>query len=231
MTGQRSESRRPELECEGEGVHCRCVPLRFRRDRSRMHPTFDPSILGGEERACSTTFSAVACPVRRLPHHLDGLRDVGMGTDPRRPSIAGWGVDGRVGLARRSGQNASGPLSLTILKVEGNVVSASGSSRGGTRGFQKATVEGNTFKFGNTTDIIEGTTMNGSNNTSNWSRPRRVRARTSPRALTADTSISRARSRPLRASLNHVVGRREDRRRVRLATSRCEMGSGWQATG
>lgn len=70
-----------------------------------------------------------------------------------------------------SSQHMSGPLSMTVTRVEGTAVSASFSSRGGTRGFQiwdsKGNLEGNILRFGNSTYTIDGTTMTGSNTTSN----------------------------------------------------------------
>ena len=65
-------------------------------------------------------------------------------------------------------------MDMTITKVEGNVVHASGSYRGGAQGFQnrgpaKGTVEGNTLRIGKSIYTISGETMTGSNDTSDLS--------------------------------------------------------------
>jgi hypothetical protein len=60
---------------------------------------------------------------------------------------------------------------MTISKVEGNKVFATGEYRGGTRGIQSwrttGTLDGNTLRIGKSTYTIDGNTMTGGNDTSN----------------------------------------------------------------
>jgi hypothetical protein len=71
----------------------------------------------------------------------------------------------------RARQTDHGPMSMTISKVEGNTVFASGEYRGGTRGMQswtgKGTLDGNTLRIGKSTYTVDGNTMTGGNDTSN----------------------------------------------------------------